>query len=467
MGLLNWIKGVWNRLFKKEAQETFNVDVLLSTKMEQEVKLWEQIYLKNPPWVDEKIKTIGFGKVIASETARLATLELEITVDGSARATYLQGEINKFKDKIRTYLEYACAYGGIFLKPSGKGIDYVLAGNFIPTETDGNDNINAGIFFDFLQKGDKHYTRMEYHRFIESEEQRLYAISNRAYVSEDENELGKPINLLDVPEWSVLEPDVFIDGLEKTLFAYLKMPMANGVDIDSPLGVSIYSDAVEELKDLDIAFSLNSREIEDSEKILLLDDRLMNATGTNLKTRQSDIELPHYVHNVFGSGADEFYKEINPQLNTDTRLTGINNLLSFIGYKCGFSNGYFSFDKARGLKTATQVEAEDKRTIETIADVRTSLKSAIEHLIYALDKYADLYGLASFGTYEISYYFKDITVSFAEDRQRYYNLAMAGKFPWKKYYMEYEGYSEDEVDELLKMIAEENKQPTLYDDLEE
>ena len=70
----------------------------------------------------------------------------------------------------------------------------------------------------------------------------------------------------------------------------------------------------------------------------------------HLGTPTSDAEnvtvsFPDYVKNVYGNGTDDFYREINPSLNTTERLAGINALLSQIGFKCGFSNGYFVFNE--------------------------------------------------------------------------------------------------------------------------
>lgn len=127
--------------------------------------------------------------------------------------------------------------------------------------------------------------------------------------------------------------------------------------------------------DLDVAYSRNAGEIFDSEKIVLADDRLMMMDGTNIKNRtarnleeqREKMKLPHYVRNVFGSDSKDFYQEINPQLNTETRLSGINALLSQIGYKAGYSNGYFVFNEKTGMVTATQVEADDRKTIDPLS----------------------------------------------------------------------------------------------------
>lgn len=64
-----------------------------------------------------------------------------------------------------------------------------------------------------------------------------------------------------------------------------------------------------------------------------------------MENRRNEMRLPHFVKNVFGQDEKEFYQEINPVLNTDTRISGINALLSQLGYKIGFSNGYFVFNE--------------------------------------------------------------------------------------------------------------------------
>lgn len=83
---------------------------------------------------------------------------------------------------------------------------------------------------------------------------KYYQISNRAYVSSNSGELGKEIELSQT-KWNTLLPDVSITtknevGLNGMMFGVLRMPAANDIDVDSPLGMAIYSDAREELKDL-------------------------------------------------------------------------------------------------------------------------------------------------------------------------------------------------------------------------
>lgn len=449
-------------IFKKRAEEDFQVKEITSQQMKDVISRCADMYRGIPSWVsaEDNIKTINFAKAVCSETARLATLGIKIQIGGGARGTWLQEQIDKVYFNLRHWVEYGCAYGTVIVKPNGSGFDVFTPFDFMITESDSNGNITGIIFKDSYADNDKYYTRLEYHRFVETQTEDNpiypYYISNRAYVSRHSDALGDPIalnrtrwaNLMEETPPIMKNSDEQLDG---PMFGVFRTPQANNVDLGTALGLPIYADAIEEMKDLDVAYSRNAGEIFDSEKIILADDRLMYDSGKNLKTRGvADVKLPHYVKNVFGNSPEEFYQEINPQLNTDTRLSGINALLSQIGYKCGFSNGYFVFNEATGIQTATGVEAEQQRTVQLVKDVRDKLEACLNGAIYAMSVYADLYNLAPVGNYEVVYDFGDITYNREEDRARAYQLVLQG-FLTKEYYLEkYEGFTPEDA---AKMVA--------------
>lgn len=457
MGLINWLKGVIGRMFGSKAKEEFHTDILESPQMEKEIKKWSRIYSGHPDWIDleEEIKTINFAKTVTSETARLACLDLSIKLDGSSRADYIQTVVDNMFDKIREYVEKACAYGTIVLKPNGSGVECLDPSRFLITETDGNNNVQGMIFFDYQSVSDRHYTRMEYHRFIDKD----YLVSNRCYMSKSKGTLGEKIDIADSP-WKDLSEEVCIENLEKSLYAVFKTPMANHIDPTSPLGISIFAEAIEELKDLDIAYSRNVVEIKDSRRMVLLDERMVQlpaVKGADGETVRRTMKMPKYVKNVMSESPDDFYQEVNPQLNTTVRIEGINNILSILAYKCGYSNGYFSFDAMQGIQTATGIEASQQRTIQFIKDIRDRLQAAMSDLIYAIDKYADLYDLASVGEYEVVYGFGDICYSYEEDKKTWWGYVQAGKVPFWKYLTKFENMSEEEAKELETAGKEANK----------
>lgn len=460
-------------IFKKRAEEDFQVKEITSQQMKDVISRCADMYRGAPYWVsaEDNIKTINFAKAVCSETARLATLGIKIQIGGGARGTWLQEQIDKVYFNLRHWVEYGCAYGTVIVKPNGSGFDVFSPFDFIITESDSNGNITGIVFKDSYADNDKYYTRLEYHRFVETQTADNpiypYYISNRAYVSRHSDALGDPIalnrtrwaNLMDETPPIMKENGGQLDG---PMFGVFRTPQANNVDLGTALGLPIYADAIEEMKDLDVAYSRNAGEIFDSEKIILADDRLMYDSGSNLKTRGvADVKLPHYVKNVFGNSPEEFYQEINPQLNTDTRLSGINALLSQIGYKCGFSNGYFVFNEATGIQTATGVEAEQQRTIQLIKDVRDKLESCLNGAIYAMSVYADLYGLAPAGTYEVVYDFGDITYNREEDRARWWQYVTQGRVPAWMYFVKFEGMTEEEARAMVEE-AQPAEQPGLF-----
>ena len=450
-------------IFRSKAKEEFNIEPVISQSMEQMIEKCFAIYQGKPYWLDdeEHIKTINFAKAVCSETARLAMLGTKITIDGSARAEWLQKQIDNIYFKLRDWVEYGCAYGTVILKPNGKGIDLVTPNNFMITDYE-NGEISGVVFVNRETVGKKYYTRLEYHRFVDD----VYAITNRCYMGDSENDTSKSIDIVKTP-WSDLLEESFIQNVDSPLYGVLKMPHANNVDVDSPIGLPIFSDAIEELKDLDIAYSRNSKEILDSKRLVLLDsDRLLPSggkvaqTGVYFKNQRESMGLPDYVKNVYGNGTENFYQEINPQLDTDTRLSGINALLSQIGYKIGYSNGYFVFNERTGLQTATQVESDDRRTIQFIKDVRDKVEGCLGNVIYALNVFADLYNLAPVGVYETIYDFGDITYDLETDRARWWGYVVAGKVPAYKYFMKFEGMSEEDSKAMIEEAAP--KQPTLF-----
>lgn len=464
MSFISTVKGWFSMLLRSRAKDEFNIEPISSAQLDSWVQECVNIYQGNPCWLSEgdNIDTVNFAKSICSEVARLTTLGIGITVDGSARADWIQTQIEKIYYQLRNWVEYGCAYGTVIIRPNGDNIDLYTLGDFEVTHSTG-DTIDGVVFTNRKKVGEKYYTRLEYHRF----EGNTYRITNKCFVGDSPNDTKKAIDIKLTP-WAELAEDVSIVNIDRPLFGVFRTPQANNIDMDSVLGLPIFSEAVQELRDLDIAYSRNSKEIKDSKRTVLLDSDVMLPGGGRpvaknpmaLKHQRDLLELPDYIRNVTGDGTKAFYQEINPTLNTDTRITGINALLSQIGYKIGFSNGYFVFNEKTGNITATQVEADQQRTIQLIKDCRDKLESCLAGLIYALDVFASLYGLAPMGKYEVNYDFGDITYNRDEDRARWLSYANSNRVPFWYYLVKFEGMTEDEA---KAMVAEaQPKTPTLF-----
>lgn len=448
-------------LLRNKAKEEFNIEPIHSAQMDAWIQECVNVYKGNPSWISEEnhIDTVCFAKAVCSETARLATLGIGIHIDGSARAEWIQKQIDRVYFQLRNWVEYGCAYGTVILKPDGDTIRLYTYGEFEVThETDGN--IDGVVFHDYRKVGDNWYTRLEYHRFKGN----LYAITNKCYIGTSPNDTKKAVDIKATP-WAALAEDIAIENMEKPLFGVLKMPHANNIDLDSPYGLPVFSEALQELRDLDIAYSRNAKEIIDSKRTVLLDSDTMFAGNPNNQKIKMHLSndlstMPDFVRTVNGNGDGSLYHEINPQLNTPVRLDGINALLSQIGYKIGFSNGYFVFNESSGIQTATGVEAEQQRTVQFIKDVRDKLESCMDGLIYALNVFADLYGYAPGGSYKTVYDFGDITYDREHDRARWWGYVTSGKVPAWRFFVKFEGMTEEDAKAMVAEAAP--KQPSLF-----
>lgn len=466
MGLIKWIKAVWNKLFKKEIVKRFNTDLLLSDTMENWIDRFENITAGRPDWLDpeDDIESINFAGFIDDVTAGLVTLDIGIEMPDTTRGKYLQEQADYILQVINDKTSEALGNCGLMFKPNGTNVDYVEPGAFAPTETDSNGNILGCVFQTQIVRNDTTYTRLEWHRFEEKGEKRVYRITNYAYKKKGtaaNTSIGDPCPLTEVREWADIQPEVELEHIQYPLFAYFKNPSPNRIDRTSPLGVPIWHNALNELRALDISWSRKKSEIEDSKHMTFVPESAI------MYARQQNIKLPRFVKGLqIGGGMDnEKVDEHVATLLTEQRIEDINSILALISTKCGFSQGMFVLDEKTGMMTATQVEADDQETIRTIKNIRDALRNSLNQLFYGMNVMADLYTDTPAENWDtlkdsINYNFGDITYSYEEDRANWWKYRIQGDVPAWMYYVKFEGMSEADA---KAMIAESTPEtPKLF-----
>ena len=399
---------------KARLEEAFNTQIVLSSKMEEACNLWAKMYANDPPWkdVENGRLTLNLPKAICTEFARLATFESDISVTGdSPRAEYLDEQFQRFVRKLRTYVEKAGSTAGIVFKPyiSGDGIRVaaVRAVNFYPTEFDGDGEIKGGIFMDFRYAGEFRYTRLEWHHFDGEQ----YVIQNKAYkvnvsTVDDDNGmlLGRRCSLSEVPDWAGIEEETRLNNVDSVLFAYLKMPMANNIEDDSPLGVSLFSSAVADIREADEQFSRIVYEYKAKEVMVFATQDAMD------KDRDGRPIIPSGMDRLLRilkyEDSNDFYQVFSPDYRDASLFNGLNRILRNVELQCGLAYGTFS-DVQDVEKTATEVINSKQRSYSTVSDLQTNIREALEKLLYAMDTLCTLYNLAPAGDCELSCTFGD------------------------------------------------------------
>lgn len=468
-------------LFKTDAEKAFGVETYLSPDMDAAIKLWGQLESGNPPWLKESNgRTVAFWNTIAEELAKLITQNIDVKVQG-IRSGDMPEKMQKIIDKYflqnaKDNVHALGFWGGIMVKWDGTGVEYLTPDMFLITECDSNKDVWGAIFFSYYSKGKKFYTKAEWHRFEESTRQneygkietvRTYHVSTKAFLSNNQNEFGREIPLSQT-KWADIAPEFWVENLEKPLFRYIRCPIYNFIDSDSPLGISCFANCMEEFRLLDIAMSTMGKETKNSAPVLIIDQSVI------MYANQNGIELPEFIENVGNldignSNAGSPVEQWQPTMQVTSRKEGINFYLSIIGFKCGFDPGYFVFDgQTIQVATATQVRVTQKRTADTALSYRDVFDKpnsngdgrvgAIHDIAYIINAMLVINGdvpLSDNGNYKLFCSFADLLKDEEYDATMDLQLANQGYMAKFRWLVLHRGYTEEEAKQMVQEAVEE------------
>jgi A118 family predicted phage portal protein len=392
----SFVNAVRRALFPQAvAEREFGVSPAISMTMEQQIALWYAMLVNTPPWQDCNVKAVGLPAAICREVTRPTLVEFTANITGSRRADYLNDSFKLAKERFGNALELGLALGGVALKPYIYGdkllVDMTGAAGFQPTKFDPTGRCIGGVFRDKPVKvNGKYYVRLESHDLTDT----VYTIKNKAYYSDSTGSVGAPAPLEVVPEWADIQEEVTIQNMDGPLFAYFKPPIANTADTNSLCGMSIYGDAatMELIKQADEQWERLWWEFKSGERKVLMDGN--TSTANMFDKRLFEI-------GAFTADGD-FYQFLNPELRNDAVYKGFQDVLRRIEFNVGLSYGDIS-DPQTVEKTATEIRSGKQRKYVLISSIQTALEHTFDALIYAMDVYATLYGLAADGEYEVTY----------------------------------------------------------------
>lgn len=396
------IMGMFN---KGTIEQTTNVDVAISNLMVNAIELWSYIYENKAPWVDKKkVFSMNLGVGIASEFAKLVTIEFKSQISNN---DFLNTEYQKLVNniRIRTIVEKAAAKGGIVFKPyiSSNGhipVDVIEADSFYPTAFDSNGEVTGAIFPTTKVVGNDTYTRIEYHNFQDGE----YTIINKAYKKKNYNSinismdttLGTEISLANVQEWAELTPIITFQNVERPLFAYFKMPLANRIDQTSPLGVSIYDRIADQdgglLRKIDEMYSNVLWEYEAKQAAVFASRDLFKKPDDyiNRDHLEDRSDRLYKVLDIDSNSSEAKAIDVfSPEIRDTSLFNGLNKLLQQAEFLIGLAKGTLS-DVIDTDKTATEVKMSKQRSFQTVKDIQNNLSEALGATVYAMSYYGQV-----------------------------------------------------------------------------
>ena len=319
---------------------------------------------------------------------------------------------NAFHEKMQESIEQGCALGGAAMKvwrdvrrdSDGKEVDgterikigYAMADQFVPIAWD-NAKVHECVFISRVAKRGWYYTRLEWHTW----DGMTYTVRNELYRSEMQKGTGgdsQDIRGIRVPlaeMYPFLDEETIIP-VGESLFTYWRTPIANNLDDNSPLGMSIYGNALETLHALDICYDSFVREFRLGKKRIIVPARAVRVVidpQTGLARRYFDPGDETYEALASDDPNDLKIQDNSVELRVDEHVAAMNAFLSILCLQLGFSANTFSFDERGGIKTATEVVSENSKTYKTIKTVQNQLAPAIEHLVRNIVDVAVLYDM--------------------------------------------------------------------------
>ena len=478
MGLINFLKGVFRKMVVTPSTiaEVLKINPTISSPMKDSIELWEAMYKGESPWLDENTKSLGIATMIASEKARMATLEMEIKVTGdNERAKYIEEQFQKVLRTIRTQLEYGIALGGLVIKPyvvmgpNGKfkiEVNYTKATHFYPLSFSPEGKITEAAFVDRFATKEAVFSKVEHHKLQDN----TLIVTNMAYRKEiidgnpsyydpHDTELGYPIPLTDVDVWKTLVPQITIPNMDDLLFVYFKMPQANNVDLESPLGVSGFSKAIDLIEQADKAYSNLLWEFEGGQLAVDVDRTCFNIyrdeKGKDVYT------LPKLQDRLFRRTLDlgddaNSYNVFAPTLRDKSILNEINSILVQIENICDMSRGSLANIQYTEARTATEIKVLKQRSYSANQDIQKELESCLKSVFKIMDFYCDMYNIVPAGDFQVSYKWDDSIIIDKESEKQVDLLdVQAGLMSKVEYRMKWMGETEEQATEAINKV---NKQ---------
>lgn len=474
---------------------------------------WKLVYKGYvPDWHDVADKSIakpnGTRKRFRTNTAKAICSEMSnlIWAEGSSISVnqknwdketqdplnaYIQHifKLNDFDTKMRQLIEECMALGGATVKTYVDGqrdkdgliidgtaqvkLAYGMADKFIPISWD-NTRVTEGVFIEKRASKGWYWTRLEFHKWDGEE----YVVSNQYYKTQTPPTGNTSQDILGVRSpfselWEGLADAVPFENLQLGLFTYFRTCMANNLDDNSPLGISIYANCMDTLKALDIAFDSLAMEMVLGKKRIIVPASAVRSVRDAKGMEHRYFDANDSVYEALYTDSMEQLKiqDNTVELRIDEHISAINALLDILSFQLGLSEGSLSFDKGRGIKTATEVISENSKTYRTVKLMQAPIQKSIEDLIDEIIDISCAYDVTfiwegkEYSIYDLVKNGYHVVVSFDDsivqdrDAEKAQGLRdmQNGVLSRKTYMTKYMGMTDEEADAELERIREESK----------
>ena len=350
--------------------------------------------------IDRDMFTLKMCKKVCEDWAALLLNEkTELVIDDKASNEFVQGTdaeqgtggvlgANKFWSKANALVEKAfySGTGAFVLRMNGMAIkddlvlkdadtkivfEYLPAQNIIPLTVQQGKIIDVAFVSEVLVKGKK-YFYLEKH----IKEPTGYQITNEYLKDEDEA-------LIKVdPLEGIIES--YSTGSDIPLFAVITPNIVNNIDDSAGLGISVFADAIDNLKGVDLAFNNFCRDFKLGGKKVFINDSLVKYED-GVPITPDDVMQQLFMSIGDDNNLDEqkLIQEFNPTLRVLENKDGIQGQLDYLSFKCGLGTKHYQFN-AGSIVTATQYMGDKQELVQNASKHYIIIEQALQDIIKAV-----------------------------------------------------------------------------------
>ncbi len=441
MGLLKALKDVKDHKKVNANDEDYKYIDMWKRLYQGHYAEWHNLnYEHNGNPVNRRQLSMNLPKVTAKYMSKLLFNEkVKINIDDKAAEEFVLNVLktNGFTKNMERYIEYGEAMGGFVIKVYHDGknvkVSFATADCMYPLSND-SENVDECVIANSFHKNNKYYKLLEWNEW-KGKEEKVYTITTELYQSDNPDELGGEVSLKLL--FNDIEPVVPLPPLTRPTFIYIKPNIANNKNLTSPLGISIYANALDTLKTLDLMFDSYYQEFKLGKKKVLVPSSFVK-TAVNLDGSTSQYfdstDEAFFLYQGDQDADGKSVKDISVEIRSTEFIESINAMLRIYAMQVGLSAGTFTFDE-NGLKTATEVVSEKSETYQTKNSHSQLIEQGIKEMIVSILEVGKFIEAYSGDIVELDTITVDFDDSIAQDEDttinRYTNAKNQGMIPLK------------------------------------
>lgn len=324
---------------------------------------------------------------------------------------------------------------------AGVRIEYLDASCIIPLSARGGRVTEAAFVSEVMDRG-KRFIYLETHTL----EGGSYLIQNEYFRSENGAlvEAALPAGVAPVLRTNSDIP----------WFALVSPNLVNNIPRNNGLGMSVFANAVDNLKGVDLAFNNFCRDFKLGGKKVFYNQQLVHTDENGRTVTPDDVAQQLFMQLgddfIDKNGNNKLIHEFNPDLRVEGNRTGVQAQLDYLSFKCGLGARRYRFE-AGSVQTATEYTGSQQEMIQNANKHYISVERALQTLVRGILHIGKAFcGAATDPDTEITVNFEDSYIIDKEsERQRDLQEVRDGlMMPWE-FRVKWRGETEAEAKRIL------------------